>query len=56
MLDKINIFKNKQLELKFSYGDNVLLNIIYVLSHKHLFKDGHEDDKLIGAFFSKKKR
>jgi len=31
------------------------LNKIYVLSHKHLFECGHEDDKLIGAFLSKEK-
>lgn len=31
------------------------MNKIYVLSHKHLFECGHEDDKLIGIFFSKRK-
>jgi len=31
------------------------LNKVYILSHKHPFEDGHEEEKLIGVFFSKKK-
>ena len=31
------------------------MNKIYILSHKHKFEDGHEDKRIIGAFFSKKK-
>ncbi len=30
-------------------------NKIYILAHKHKFEDDHEDEKLIGTFFSKKK-
>ena len=31
------------------------MNKIYILSHTHKFEDGHEDEKLIGSFFTKEK-
>ncbi len=31
------------------------MNKIYILSHKHVFGDGHKEGKLIGAFFFQKK-
>ena len=31
------------------------MNKIYILAHKHFFECGHEDEILIGVFFSKKK-
>jgi len=31
------------------------LSKVYILSHEHLFEDGHADSKLIGVFISKEK-
>ena len=31
------------------------LNKIYILAHIHKFEDGHEEEKLIGSFFTKEK-